>query len=106
MVGKELHLSSDQGQAATVLVDVILSNVENSQLKRKKNTPKNVFDETLNIILFNVTLECISINILGIHKAILLPTNVMAVLREKHICRWQAKPVTFLMVVLSLLNPV
>ena len=110
-VGKELHLSSDQGQASTVLADVILSTAESSQFKtnkqtNKKKTLKNVFDETLNIILFNLTLECISFNILGIHKAILLPTNVTAVLREKHICRWQAKLVTFLMAVLLLLNHV
>ena len=107
-VGKELHLSSDQGQASTVLADVILSTAENSQFKTNKQTKtlKNAFDETLNIILFNLTLECISFNILGIHKAILLPTNVTAVLREKHICRWQAKLVTFLMAVLLLLNHV
>ena len=69
-------------------------------LKEKQQILKNVFDETLNIILFKFTLECISFNTLGINKAILLPTNVTAVLREKHICRWQAKLVPFLLVVL------
>lgn len=85
VVGKELLLRSDQGQASTVLADVILPTA-NSQFNKTKKL-KNIFDETLNMILFNLTLECISLNILGVYKAILLPTNVIAVLRENHPCR-------------------